>query len=376
MKKIICTILVLILLFSYVLLAEGYASENCSVGYIVHLQDKGWVDKKYNGQTAGTTGESRRMEAIAINLSEGIGKISYKVHCETYGWMNTVTEGNVAGTTGESKRLEAIIIYFESGSYSIKYRVHVQDYGWMNWVNCGEVAGTTGQSKRIEAIEIKLEKKAELNIINNKSNEEKIIKDGIDVSKYQGKIDWKKVKNSGIDFAIIRCGYRGYTAGGLNEDEYFKENVEGAYKNGIDVGIYFYSSAINKNEVIEEANFVLNLVHKYGFDNVIKYPIAYDIEDFEGTRNFTLSKEERTELAKKFCEIIKGSGFTPAIYSYTYFLDTKLDMDSLNSYDTWIADYYGNTWYDRKFNIWQYTSSGKVDGISGNVDMNYCYVKY
>ena len=206
--------------------------------------------------------------------------------------------------------------------------------------------------------------------LNNKSYK------GIDVSKHQGTIDWKKVKNAGINFAMIRGGYRGYTEGHINEDIRFKENVKNAYANGIKIGVYFYSSAINEIEAIDEANYILNLINKYDIKSYITYPIAIDIEDFEDTRNYNLSIQERTSIVKSFCDTIKNNGFKPMIYSYTYFLETKLDMDKLAQYDTWIADYYGNTWYKRKYTIWQYSDKGNIDGIVGDVDLNYSYNNY
>lgn len=383
-KKTKAIFFVLFLLFIYLFPTISESSSG-SVRYQVHLQDKGWVNTVYDGEVGGTTGEARRMEAIAIALSGVDGNLSYKVHCETYGWMNRTSEGVIAGTTGQGKRMEAIIIYLENSSYDIKYRVHVQDYGWMNWVSSGQVAGTTGQSKRIEAIQIKLEKKNETstsvieNTVSIKENSSKMVnteknaKLGIDVSKHQGDIDWSKVKKSGVNFAMIRCAYRGYTEGNINEDIKFINNVRGAYKNGIDIGLYFYSSAINQVEATEEANYVLNLINKYGIRNYISYPIVIDVEDFEGTRNYTLSVQKRTNIVKAFCNTIKNAGFKPMLYSYTYFLEQKLYMNQLTSFDTWIADYYGNTWYSRPYLIWQFTDKGQIDGISVPVDLNYSY---
>lgn len=383
-KKTKAIFFVLFLLFIYLFPTISESSSG-SVRYQVHLQDKGWVNTVYDGEVGGTTGEARRMEAIAIALSGVDGNLSYKVHCETYGWMNRTSEGVIAGTTGQGKRMEAIIIYLENSSYDIKYRVHVQDYGWMNWVSSGQVAGTTGQSKRIEAIQIKLEKKNETstsvieNMVSIKENSSKMVnteknaKLGIDVSKHQGDIDWSKVKKSGVNFAMIRCAYRGYTEGNINEDIKFINNVRGAYKNGIDIGLYFYSSAINQVEATEEANYVLNIINKYGIRNYISYPIVIDVEDFEGTRNYTLSVQKRTNIVKAFCNTIKNAGFKPMLYSYTYFLEQKLYMNQLTSFDTWIADYYGNTWYSRPYLIWQFTDKGQIDGISVPVDLNYSY---
>ena len=175
---------------------------------------------------------------------------------------------------------------------------------------------------------------------------------------------------------MIRGGYRGYTEGYINEDIKFKDNVKNAYENGIKVGIYFYSSAVNEIEAREEAEFILNLINKYNIKSYITYPIAIDIEDFEDTRNYSLSIQQRTNIVKTFCEVIKNNGLKPMVYSYTYFLETKLDMDKLTNYDTWIADYYGNTWYKRKYTIWQYSDKGNIDGIEGDVDLNYSYCNY
>lgn len=349
------------------------------ITYKVHCQTFGWLEWICSPDQAGTIGKSKRMESIIIKKNNIDGNLTYQVHCQTYGWMNPVLEGEIAGTTGQSKRLEAIVINLENSSYRIKYRVHVQTYGWMDWVNSGEIAGTTGQSKRIEAIQIKIEKN---NIddtdINNNINVENNIDNnflGIDVSRYQGTIEWDKVKATGINFAMIRCGYRGYTEGKINEDIQFLNNIIGAHNNGIKIGLYFYSSAISEIEATEEANFVLNLINKYNFREYISYPIAIDIEDFEGTRNYSLTVKERTNIVKAFCETIKNDGFKPMVYSYTYFLENKLIMDELTNYDTWIADYYGNTWYNRNYSMWQYTDKGKINGIIGDVDLNYSYKK-
>ncbi len=368
-KKKLAVFFLIVIAYISLLPLISYTSSGGIITYQAHVKDYGWLSEVYENQIAGTTGESRRMEAIKIDLDGIDGTLKYQAHVQDYGWLSEVTEGQIAGTTGQSKRLEAIIIKLENSSYSVKYRVHAKDIGWMQWVSSGQVAGTTGQSRRIEAIQIVLEK-------NNIIIEDKVINFGIDVSKYQGEIDWAKVKTSGVDFAMIRSGYRGYTEGNIHEDVQFLNNVKGAYKNGIKVGIYFYSSAINEQEAIKEANFVLNLINKYGLKNSISYPITIDIEDFEGTRNYNLTKTERTNVVKAFCNTIKNAGYKPMVYSYTYFLENKLNMQELSNYDVWIADYYGNTWYTRPFTIWQYTDKGVINGIQGNVDLNYSYKNY
>lgn len=367
-KKILAIFfLVIIVYISLAPVLISMASDS-SITYRVHVKDYGWLENSFGGNVAGTTGQSRRMEAIQISLNGIDGSLKYQVHVQDHGWLPEVLNGNIAGTTGQSKRMEAIIIKLENSSYNIKYRVHTKDLGWMSWVNSGEIAGTTGQSRRIEAIQIRLEK--------NNTIVEETVDFGIDVSKYQGVIDWSKVKTSGVKFAMIRGAYRGYTEGNISEDPQFLNNIKGAYENGIKVGVYFYSSAINEAEAIEEANYILNLINKYGVGNYITYPITIDIEDFEGTRNYNLTVQERTNIVKAFCNTIRNAGYKPMVYSYTYFLENKLDMNQLTNYDTWIADYYGNTWYKRPFTIWQYTDKGVINGIQGNVDLNYSYKKY
>ena len=223
-KKRIAIFILLILVFFYIFpLIQSYGMTG-SIRYEVHLRDIGWKNAIYDGNIAGTTGQARRMEAIAIALSGVDGKLTYQVHVQDYGWLTKVSEGNIAGTTGQARRMEAIIINLDNSSYNIKYRVHVQDYGWMNWVSSGQIAGTTGQARRIEAIQIKVEKKQINNNENNNSTTKLL---GIDVSKHQGVINWVKVKESGkVHFAIIRSAYRGYTEGGIYEDTQFINNVK------------------------------------------------------------------------------------------------------------------------------------------------------
>ena len=374
-KKRIAIFILLFLSLTYIFPLIYSDAATDIIRYEVHLKDFGWKNTVFNGEIAGTTGESRRMEAILIDLNGVDGRLTYQVHVQDYGWLGKVSEGQVAGTTGRSKRMEAIIINLDNSSYNIKYRVHVQDYGWMNWVKSGQVAGTTGQARRIEAIQIKVEKKQ---INNNENNNSTTKLSGIDVSKHQGNIDWTKVKASKkIDFVMIRSAYRGYTEGKIYEDTQFLNNVKGAYKNGIKVGLYFYSSAINEGEAVEEANYVLNQINKYGIKNHINYPIVIDVEDFEGTRNYHLTSEQRTKNVKAFCETIKNAGYIPMVYSYTYFLQSRLNMNELSNFDVWAADYSGKVnYYTGKYTMWQYTDKGIVDGITGNVDLNYCYKNY
>ena len=205
----------------------------------------------------------------------------------------------------------------------------------------------------------------------------KSIYNGVDVSFYQKYILWDKVIQSGIDFAMIRAGFRGYGASGsMNIDPYFETNLKNAAANGLDIGIYFYSQAITVDEAVVEANFVLDLLKKYNIE--IKYPIAIDTERTPtGTgRADSISKELRTEICKTFCDVIEQAGYKSMIYANKDWLLNNLNINELNDYDIWLAHYTNETDYPYAYTMWQYTSSGIVNGIAGYVDMNYCYKKY
>ena len=199
-------------------------------------------------------------------------------------------------------------------------------------------------------------------------------KHGIDVSRFQGDIDWDKVKASGIDFAIIRAGYRGTTEGKLLEDDKFIDNIEGAISSGIDVGVYFYSQAVNKQEALEEAQVILDMIEPYD----IKYPVVIDIEsaESENARTAELSTDEYETVAKAFCETVKAAGYKPMVYGNLKTYTLLMDAVDVDDYDIWIAYYGDPLYYPYHFNIWQYTSAGKVDGIEGNVDLNICISEY
>lgn len=195
---------------------------------------------------------------------------------------------------------------------------------------------------------------------------------GIDVSKWQGNIDWNAVANAGIDFAIIRAGNRGTSTGVLIEDSYFKKNIEGATKAGIKVGVYIYSQAITEAEAVEEASMAISLVSGYK----LQLPIFFDTEKYEGGRANGLGVSVRTAIAKAFCETVRNAGYMPGIYSNYYWLRDNLDMSQLEMYSVWVAHYASACGYPGRYDIWQYTSTGSVPGIKGNVDLNISYVGY
>lgn len=198
---------------------------------------------------------------------------------------------------------------------------------------------------------------------------------GIDVSYYQGNIDWKKVKNSGVEFVIIRVGYRGYgSAGTLVEDPRFKTYLDGAAKAGLKVGVYFYTQAITTAEAQEEAKFVLDRIKGYS----LQMPVYYDIEsvDYDTGRldSAGLSKAQKTALCTAFCDTIIKSGYSAGVYANYTWLNYYIDGAGLGKkYPIWLAHYTSNTNYDQRMDMWQYSGSGTVSGISAYTDVNVWY---
>ena len=195
---------------------------------------------------------------------------------------------------------------------------------------------------------------------------------GIDVSKWNKEIDWDKVKNAGVEFAIIRVGYRGATTGALVEDPYFEANIKGAIRAGIPVGVYFFTQALDVVEAVEEASMVMALCRDYK----ITYPVFIDVEGLGGSgRADGLDVETRTAVSRAFCATIESEGYRAGVYSSRNWLNQMLDMDQLQDYVVWLAEYRDVPIYQGYYHMWQYTSNGSVDGIEGRVDFNLSYLK-
>lgn len=203
---------------------------------------------------------------------------------------------------------------------------------------------------------------------------------GIDVSKWQGKIDWKKVKNDGIDFAIIRIGYRGEN-GKLYRDDNAEYNIQQAIKSDVLVGVYFFSTAVNIAEATEEAQWVLSAIKGYS----ISYPVVYDCEGFKNTdsRMYSLTTDGRTQNALAFLDMVKNAGYDGMFYG------SKSDLEDSTAFNTnkiaekykiWVAQYTSPAYpqklspdYMGKYDMWQYTNKGVVSGVEGNCDMVVSY---
>ncbi len=204
-----------------------------------------------------------------------------------------------------------------------------------------------------------------------------VSKTGIDVSYHQENIDWEAVAADGIEFAILRVGYRGYESGQLNLDERFENYIEGAQAAGIDAGVYFYSQAVSVEEAIEEAEFVLKSIDDYR----ITYPVIFDWElpEDENARTRDMHPDTLTECAAAFCDTVADAGYIPMVYAGKRQALLKMDMSRLAGYDFWYPQYkdgFDIPEFNYDFQIWQYASDGKVNGINGGVDMNICFVDY
>ncbi len=198
------------------------------------------------------------------------------------------------------------------------------------------------------------------------------VKYGVDVSEHQWDIDWQQAAGS-LDFAMIRLGYRGYTEGGLFEDPYYKANMTGALANGLDVGVYFFSQAVNVQEAIEEAQFVLERLQGYE----VRMPVVFDWEKIETdsfARTDGMDPTVLTDCAVAFCQTVKNAGYDACVYFNRHFGYYEFDLSRLTDYKFWVAlpgefpDFY------YKCELWQYSFTESIPGIEGETDMNMLFI--
>lgn len=212
-------------------------------------------------------------------------------------------------------------------------------------------------------------------ITHNKKFSGYTIKQGIDVSKWNGTINWKNVKNAGIEFAFVRTSYRGTKTGALAKDPTAAANMSNAAAAGVKVGAYIFSQAITKAEAVQEAEYLLQTVKGYK----ITMPLVFDYEYYSGGRfssSTKLSRRAKTDICLAFCDRIRQAGYTPLVYANKSMFSSDLYAAEITAkYPAWLAHYTTSTDYTGDYVFWQYTSTGRVSGISGNVDMNYWYIK-
>ncbi len=194
---------------------------------------------------------------------------------------------------------------------------------------------------------------------------------GIDVSKYQGNIDWEKVAADGVEFVFLRLGLRGYESGKLVEDETFQTNIQGALAHGIKVGVYFFTQAITVEEAVEEANFVLERIAPYQID----CPVVFDVEKVGSStaRMNQLTPQERTDVTIAFLDTIEAAGYKAMFYHNMETALLLLELERLENYDKWFAYYGEELYYPYAYGVWQYSEKGSINGISGEVDMNIAF---
>lgn len=190
----------------------------------------------------------------------------------------------------------------------------------------------------------------------------------IDVSEFNGSIDWKKVKKAGVDYAIIRAGGRYGVSGHLYLDDTFSYNSTEALKNNIGIGLYFFTQAVSTYEAEQEADSMLKLIKKHNLK--VTLPLYIDTELLHSGRHSELTRKERTEVVLAFCKKIEKAGYKAGVYASLSWFYNQLEVEKLLKYSIWVAQYNNTCDFKYKYDIWQYSSTGKVNGINGNVDLN------
>lgn len=197
---------------------------------------------------------------------------------------------------------------------------------------------------------------------------------GADISKYQDYVDFVKLKKAGVDYVMLRVGARGYGSGQLVLDDYFTENIKRATDAGLEIGVYFFSQAITKEEAVEEANMVLENIKDYK----ITYPVAFDMEPVtnDAARIDNLSKSEKTDIAIAFLDTVKKAGYKPMVYGNKEWLIKQIDLSKLTEYDVWLSQQEDVPDYPYKFSMWQYSTDADIDGIAGYANLNISFIDY
>ena len=235
-----------------------------------------------------------------------------------------------------------------------------------NTLKTGAAGGNVEVSVLVSKEELELSDEGRIKYIGD-SDDIKITR-GIDISRTQGDIDFYKVKSEGIDFVMIRVGLRGSVEGRILEDDYFKTNVTDALKADLKVGVYFYSQAINTEEAVEEAEYVIKQIANYD----ITYPVAIDLEQTTSTdaRTSKLTKKDYSAISAAFCDRISEEGYTPIIMGAIRTFIDFLEPESLGKYPIWVSYYDFPQYYPYEYRMWQYSRNGRVDGVNTDVNLN------
>ncbi|MBD5454622.1 MAG: hypothetical protein HDR30_09970 [Lachnospiraceae bacterium] len=207
-------------------------------------------------------------------------------------------------------------------------------------------------------------------------NGKKISYVGVDISKHNGTVNFRSMKAAGIDYVMIRLGARGYSTGQLSLDDNFVENIEDAIDAGLDIGIYFYSQAVTLEEATQEVNFVVQNLTPY--KEHINYPVAFDMENVvnDKARIDGLSREDKTAISAAFLSGVQAAGYIPMLYGNKEWLIKNIDLAQLQNYDVWLSEDEDIPDYPYQYTMWQYTTTGVLNGITGDANLNLCFVSY
>lgn len=398
--------------------SKPYYENELILDYSSHVQQIGWQDSVISGQTSGTTGQGKRIEAFKLdtNLKFDNSSILYNSYIQGSGWQDYVGNGQISGTVGEGKRIEAIRIKLTgefAEKYDIYYRVHVQQVGWLDWAKNDEIAGTINASLRVEAMEITVVKKGDNppGNIGTSYMEAKWVTDNsgnkyyydiygelatgskqigntiyyfgptgiylgnnklkiLDVSYHQGSIDWNKVASSGIYGVILRIGYWN------TEDARFSEYISEVKRLNIPYGIYLFGYASTTSGAQTEANFTNSMISKYNLNPTLG--IYYDVEDWyvaPDNNSGILSKNDYDNITRTYLNSVRsyvGGKYNVKIYANLNYANNRFN-DYARSEIDWIAHYNSTCGYNGSYSMWQYTSSAQINGVNGYVDMSYLY---
>ncbi|MCH4154042.1 MAG: hypothetical protein LKF32_05270 [Mageeibacillus sp.] len=373
------------------------SANTTSVSYRVHRQDYGWETSwAADGAVSGTTGQAKRLEAISISLNSAqyTGGIEYRTHIQDIGWEDSwSSNGEMSGTQGQAKRLETIQIRLTgdiANYYDVYYRVHAQNLGWMGWACDGASSGTTGSSSRLEAIQIVLVLKGAAapgavagvitdyadaysdrrtdrvyfdDFIKNYKRADTLV--GIDVSKWQGTIDFQAVRNAGAEFVIIRaykCEYhknsRGTYVFDSYVDPYFLQNIRNAKAAGLAIGVYYGAADNSEAMVRDHARTIAQLLNSTGI--TLDIPVAYDWEQWQYMSQLGLNYTSVNALWRAFADEMSKNGYPTILYSSKWYLENVWDY---SGHDVWLANYVTRTDYKGPYFMWQATSKGVIPGI-------------
>ena len=207
-------------------------------------------------------------------------------------------------------------------------------------------------------------------------NGKKISYVGVDISKHNGTVNFRSMKAAGIDYVMIRLGARGYSTGQLSLDDNFVENIEDAIDAGLDIGVYFYSQAVTLEEATQEANFVVQNLAPY--KEHINYPVAFDMESVpnDKARIDGLSREDKTSISAAFLSGMQAAGYIPMLYGNKEWLIKNIDLAQLQNYDVWLSESEDIPDYPYQYTMWQYTTTGVLNGVTGDANLNICFVSY